>query len=75
MRSLACVLVLTFAAVLSARAKAPLFAFPDGVLRVTAEGVPAPTRIRYLFDSGAFGALVNGIGLPAGPFLQRVRRE
>lgn len=48
--------------------KAPLFAFPDGVLRVTAEGVPAPTRIRYLFDSGAFGALVNGIGLPAGPF-------
>lgn len=48
--------------------KAPLFAFPDGVLRVTAEGVPAPTRIRYLFDSGAFGALVNGVGLPAGPF-------
>ncbi len=55
--------------------KAPLFAFPDGVLRVTAEGVPEPTRIRYLFDSGAFGALVNGVGLPAGPFLQSVRRE
>jgi len=48
--------------------KAPLFAFPDGEICVKAEGVGAPRRIRYLYDSGAFGALVNGVGLPVGPF-------
>jgi len=48
--------------------KAPLFAFQDDRICVKAEGVAVPRRVRYLYDSGAFGAVVNGVGLPAGPF-------
>lgn len=55
--------------------KAPSFALPDGELRVVADGIAAPERVRYLYDSGAFGAIVNGIGLPSGPFELQVTRS
>lgn len=53
--------------------KAPLFKLTDNELRVASDAVSKPTRIRYLFDSGAFGAIVNGFGLPVGPFELLIR--
>ena len=35
---------------------------------LSAEGVPAPTAVRYLHSSPWFGSLYNEMGLPLGAF-------
>lgn len=42
--------------------------YPGSALLVRAKGVSAPKSVRYLHQAFSHGALVNELGLPAGPF-------
>ena len=44
-------------------------------LKIRANGVPRPVTVRYLYQASAQAALLNELGLPAGPFVLPVRPQ